>query len=143
MPKHASPMLMLYEVKRTHNLPDVFALDFWPFGLPLLINCSPAVSDQFMITRNMPKALCLPAILEPIGGLHNLVSDDGQRWKTWRAAFNPGFSNAHLMTLVPDIVDAVHIFRQKLNELAGKNEPTRLLKPVVRLTIDIIGKVVL
>lgn len=47
------------------------------------------------------------------------------------------------MTLVPDMVDEVSIFVALLQERAKKNQLFRMEKLATRLTIDIIGRVVL
>ena len=91
----------------------------------------------------MPKAPLIHDFVKHIGGPHTLVSDDGPMWKTWRKAFNPGFSVTHLMTLVPDIVESVSIFCDHLGEKAKKNELFRLERMATRMTVDVIGKVVL
>lgn len=72
-----------------------------------------------------------------------MVASEGQDWKTWRSAFNPGFSNAHLMSVMPAIVDDVSILCNILEEKARGNQLFRMEHFATRLTIDIIGKVVL
>lgn len=72
-----------------------------------------------------------------------MLTSDGAQWKTWRSAFNPGFSAAHLMTVMPAIVDNVATFAQILQKHAVGNKLFRMEHYATRLTIDIIGKVVL
>ena len=55
-------------------------------------------------------------------GVNNLVSMEGQLWKTWRRIFNPGFSASHLMTLVPGIVEDTLIFCDILRQHAEKGD---------------------
>ncbi|GAM85613.1 hypothetical protein ANO11243_036200 [Dothideomycetidae sp. 11243] len=143
VPKNTASHVMLLELKMQYNMPDTFALDTWPVSNSMIYNASPEVAEQFMVTRSMPKAQVVVPFLEGVGGKTNLVVDDGPKWKTWRSAFNPGFANAHLMTLVPDIVDQVEIFRRKMDQYANDYRLFRMSIPVTRLTIDIIGKVVL
>jgi cytochrome P450 len=78
-----------------------------------------------------------------LGGPGNLVSSEGAEWKKWRMAFNPGFSANHLMSLVPVIVDECHIFIDILKKYAEKEEIFRMERVTTRLTVDVIGKVVL
>lgn len=134
---------MLHLVKEEYGLGDFFYLDTWPAGPPLLIACDPDISHQFIVQRSMPKSPVIANFTESIGGRQNMVADDGQRWKTWRSAFNPGFANSHLMTLVPDIVDRVSVYADILEDHAHKNDLFRLEKLATRVTIDIIGKVIL
>lgn len=126
-----------------NDLPDLFTLDLWPFGPSFLMSASPAIYEQYMISRDAPKPAMLVETLEPIGGKANLVLDNGARHRRWRSAFNPGFSNAHLTTLVPEIVDAVSTFRQKMLKNAASHQLFRMTHDTTRLTIDIICKVVM
>lgn len=57
--------------------------------------------------------------------------------------FNPGFSAGNLTTLVPVIVEHSVKFRNLMLQRAQTGELFRLDKPFTRLTIDIIGRVVL
>lgn len=81
--------------------------------------------------------------LSVISGGGDMLTSDGPQWKVWRSAFNPGFSVAHLMTMVPTIVDNVTIFAQFLHKHAVDNDLFRMEHYATRLTIDIIGKTVL
>ncbi|KAI4754165.1 cytochrome P450 [Aureobasidium sp. EXF-3400] len=81
--------------------------------------------------------------LSVITGGGDMLTSDGPQWKIWRSAFNPGFSVAHLMTMMPTIVDNVATFAQILQKHAVNNELFRMEHHATRLTIDIIGKVVL
>ncbi|KAF4550472.1 Cytochrome P450-like protein 24 [Elsinoe fawcettii] len=143
LPKDIPPASALLQIGIDHDLPELFFLDAWPIADPILITSGHRTNDQFTSLSSQPKAPIINEFLECIGGKHNLVIDDGQRWKTWRAAFNPGFSNAHLMTLVPEIVDATMVLRGLMGRNADEGRLFRMEKYVTRLTIDIIGKVVL
>ena len=85
----------------------------------------------------------LGTALSVITGGGDMLTSDGSQWKIWRSAFNPGFSVAHLMTMMPTIVDNVAIFAQNLQKHAINNELFRMEHHATRLTIDIIGRVVL
>ncbi|KAH0351541.1 cytochrome P450, partial [Aureobasidium melanogenum] len=91
----------------------------------------------------MPKHPVLGEALSVISGGGDMLSSDGPQWKVWRSAFNPGFSVAHLMTMMPTIVDNVDTFAQILHKHAVNNELFRMEHHATRLTIDIIGKIVL
>lgn len=67
----------------------------------------------------------------------------GPEWKKIRSLFNPGFAASHLQTLIPMIVDDVLIFHTILSELADKGEVTQIEEPLTRLTVDIMGHVIL
>ncbi|PSK42316.1 Cytochrome P450 52A13 [Elsinoe australis] len=143
LPNGIPPGNALLQMAIDNNLSEVFFLDAWPIQGPIMITLGNRTADQFVMEKSMPKSPLNVEFIECVGGQHNLVVDDGPRWKTWRAAFNPGFSNSHLMTLVPDIVESVSVFRGILDKFANQDKLFRLEKHVTRLTIDIIGRVVM
>ena len=57
--------------------------------------------------------------------------------------FNPGFASGHLMTLLPYMVDMSVTFCEKLREKAKTGEIVEMEELATRLTIDIMGKIVL
>ena len=71
------------------------------------------------------------------------MSMDGAEHKRWRAIFNPGFSSAHLMTLVDGIVDDSMLFMKILGRHAEEQDIFSLEEAATRATVDIIGRVVL
>ena len=71
------------------------------------------------------------------------MSMDGPEHKRWRAIFNPGFSSAHIMTLVDGIVDDSLIFMEILGRHAKEQGIFSLEEAATRATVDIIGRVVL
>lgn len=142
-PRRIAPQSLFTFVREKYNLGKVFYMDTWPFGPPIMVVSDPAISDQFTVKQSLPKHPLTEDFTEPLGGRMNLVTYYGQQWKTWRSAFNPGFSFAHLMTMVPGIVDDVSVFCEILEQKARTNELFRLEKHATRLTIDIILKVVL
>ncbi|PNS19050.1 Isotrichodermin C-15 hydroxylase [Sphaceloma murrayae] len=143
LPNNSTPHITLLQIAKDYDLEDYFFLDSWPVQDLILITLGKRSADQFTCERSMPKSPLVADFTECVGGKQNLVADDGHRWKTWRAAFNPGFSNAHLMTLVPDIVDEVEVFCKIMSGFAVENKLFRMEKHVTRLTIDVIGKIVL
>ncbi|TKA79488.1 hypothetical protein B0A49_03405 [Cryomyces minteri] len=80
------------------------------------------------------------AFMVNFGGHEDLVSSDGHTRKTWRSVFNPGFPLAHLMTLVPHIVDNAPNFCDTLSRHVDEGHVFRLEEAAARLTVDIIGK---
>jgi cytochrome P450 len=87
-----------------------------------------------------------PQVVQYLGkllGHGNMVGLDGPAWKRLRAMFNPGFANGHLMTLLPYMVDMTVIFCEKLREAAKSGEVIEMEEYAAKLTIDIMGKIVL
>lgn len=100
--------------------------------------------NQVAVKPSMPKHRAIGDFLGPLSDVdENLVTAEGADWKTWRAAFNPGFSSQHLQTFVPLIVEEVQVFARLLENHARKNEPFRMESATTRLTVDIIARVIL
>lgn len=142
-PRYCAPQTYALPIRERFNLPDVFYTDPWPFGPPTMMIFNTEVMADIAIKQNMQKHPLIDDFVQHVGGPGNLVSAEGQEWKKWRSAFNPGFSAAHLMTLVPLLVDECSIYRDILTKRAEKNELFRLEQATTRLTADIIGRVVL
>ncbi|GAB7354358.1 hypothetical protein MBLNU459_g4865t1 [Dothideomycetes sp. NU459] len=145
-PKRIAPQSIFAVLQHQLDLPDLFMLDFWPLGPPSIVVTDPDIMSQFTVKRSLPKHPELPVVADftdPIAGRDNMVVSEGQQWKTWRGAFNPGFSASHLMTLMSGIVDDVSVFRDILEQRARTNELFRMEHLATRLTIDIIGNVIL
>lgn len=68
---------------------------------------------------------------------------EGREWKAWRAIFNPGFAPANLMGLVPSVVEEVEVFARVLGGWADRREVVVLEEVATRVTVDVIGRVVL
>ena len=93
-------------------------MDTWPFGYSICVVVDPEVAYQVTVQRCLPKHEAASDVIWPLAGTKNLVSMDGPEHKRWRAIFNPGFSSAHLMTLVDGIVDDSLTFMDVLAEHA-------------------------
>jgi cytochrome P450 len=131
-------------IQKKYELGTVFYLDWWPLGPRWLFMSDPELINQHVTTaQNLPKSCLETEYLDTFLGAHNMVSVEGQQWKNLRTMFNPGFSSAHLMTLVPYIVDSSLVFCNVIQKKAESNELFELEEYGTRLTIDIIGKVVL
>ena len=72
-----------------------------------------------------------------------MVLMEGMEWKLWRSIFNPGFASGHIMKIVPSLVDDCLLFIDILAKHAEYKDICILEEAVTRLTIDIIGRVVL
>lgn len=142
-PKYCAPQTYAIPIKERFNLPDVFYTDPWPFAPPTMMIFNSDVVADIAVKQSLQKHPVIDDFVWHIGGPGNLVTAEGSEWKKWRSAFNPGFSQAHLMTLVPLIVDECTTYRNILAKRAEKNELFRLEQATTRLTVDIIGKVVL
>ncbi|KAK6063318.1 P450 monooxygenase AflN 4 [Seiridium cupressi] len=126
------------------NLPDVFYVDFRPFGPLTLYIADPVTASQFVTTgQSLPKNHLAKEFLDKFLGDNNMVSLEGARWKAVRSIFNPGFSLTNIMTLTDVIVDASLTFCDVIRSKADSGELFELEDYLTRLTIEIIGKAVL
>lgn len=57
--------------------------------------------------------------------------------------FNPGFAPTHLLGMLPAILNKTSIFLDRLEQYAETGEEVPLLNPLISLTFDIIGAVVM
>lgn len=144
LPKRAAHGYLANQVRlRYPDLDEAFYLDLWPFAPRMLMVISPQMMHQYSQDRYLPKHPTVPEYLEPLVGRHNLVSLEGSMWKQWRAKFNPAFSASQVMNLIPAIVDEVVIFRDLLRVRASKSEIFQLEELALKLSFDIIGRVVM
>jgi cytochrome P450 len=130
-------------MQKEYNLGNFFYLDTWPFGPPILMILDPDIAAQVTQTHSLDKHPSLGQYLKPLLGDNNMVAVNGPMWKKLRSMFNPGFSLNHLMTQVPDIVDNTLTFVETMNNYAKNGRVFQCEEEATRLTVDIIGKVVL
>ena len=142
-PGSAAPQTYPSFIREHYKLGDWFAFDPWPFGPTSLAIFDPQMAQEFTVKQSLPKHQAVEEFMHSFGGEGNLVSSEGAAWKKWRSAFNPGFSAAYLMTLVPSIVDNCDVFCSLMLARAKTNELFRMEAATTNLTVDIIGKVVL
>ena len=138
------PHVWCHYIRKKYNLGNVFYVDLWPVGPKWLFVCDPEISSQYITTgRSLLKSPLTTGYLGKLLGHDNMVGLEGQQWKRTRAMFNPGFSSGHLMTLLPYIVDASIVFCEVMREKAKTGEIFEMEEYATRLTVDIMGKVVL
>jgi cytochrome P450 len=143
-PRDAHPHLHFTLIARKYNLGPMFAFDSWPFNTyKTLIIADPVIATQITQTRSLPKHPTIREFTEHLTGSSSMLVSEGAEWKAMRSMFNPGFSAGHLITLVPGIVDDSVIFGERLAEMANSGEIFLLEEMAARVTVDIIGKVVL
>jgi hypothetical protein len=125
------------------TIPPVIYLDLWPVVTSSMILCThPAVSAQFTQSKNLPKARISSKFLEPLTQNKDIVSSEGDDWKSWRSRLNPGFSPRNVTALLPELVEEVLVFVDALKKLAGKDgswgQVFQLEEKTTNLTFDII-----
>ena len=144
LPRNAHPQYLPDQVRRKYpDVGPVFYLDMWPFSLPLLVVASPLAAYQLTQEHSQPKSEGLRNYLRPFTDNNDLLSMEGRMWKDWRNVYNPGFSPSHLITLVPETLHEISTFSEILRQLVRKGDMFSLEDVTVKLTMDIIGRVVL
>ena len=128
------------------DLPDlgpIYYIDTWPFGPQMLVVASTAGSYQITQKHSLPKYPALKYFLRPIAEGLDLVTMEGELWKTWRGVFNPGFSATYIASLTRGIVEKTEEFCQILEDLADGQHLFPMRKLTDNLTMDIIGRIVM
>jgi cytochrome P450 len=118
-------------------------VDVWPVGNPMLAVFHPDIMNQFTVEQSLLKHPQLHHELQPMTQCLDLVSLEGQLWKTWRGIFNPGFSAKNLMQLVPIMLEEIEVFREGLRAAARDGTTIKMADRAEKLAIDIIGRTVL
>ena len=142
-PRLAAPQCRPLLLKEKHNLKDYFYMDPWPFGPPAMVILNTEMMQDIAVKTSLPKNPEVDKFVQHIGGPGNLVTAEGAEWKKWRSAFNPGFSSNYLITLVPLIVGQAMVYVDILTQKTKENALFRMEPLTTKLTVDIIGKVVL
>lgn len=141
-PRNAAPQTYMHCLKEYYQMGDVLFFDPWPLGPPLMAIFNVEMLNQ-VIDGNYPKHPLVKEFIANFGGPANLVSEDGPVWKRWRTAFNPGFSSSHLMTQVPAIIKEAKVFCEIMAQHAEKNDLFRMEIATTKLTVNVIGRIVL
>ena len=109
----------------------------------MLIVASTRGLYQITQEHSLPKYDAMKKFLEPISEGLDIVTMEGDSWKTWRGIFNPGFSANHLMGLTRYLVEETDRFYDILLEFSGEQPIFKMKDLTDNLTMDIIGRVVL
>ncbi|KAM0818856.1 putative Major facilitator superfamily (MFS) profile domain-containing protein [Seiridium cardinale] len=129
------------------QLPPVVYLDLWPMGPCFALVYDAAAVTQFTQTNSLPKFQSIKNYIRPLTGNLDIVSADGQFWKTWRSIFNPGFRSNNILALLPELIGDVSVFSYVLRDLCGPNDAWRpvfkLKEKATNLTFDCICRATL
>ncbi|KAF6831294.1 hypothetical protein CPLU01_06851 [Colletotrichum plurivorum] len=140
---HTVPLLIMEKYPEFCTKGFIY-LDVWPFGTPMIAVFHPGLAEQVTQERSSaPKADFMKEAFKPITGCNDLVNMEGRTWKTWRAAFNPGFSLRNILSLVPAMAEEAQIFKKALEDQARSGKTIPLEEQITGLTVDIIGQAVL
>ncbi|KAJ4286072.1 hypothetical protein N0V90_013421 [Kalmusia sp. IMI 367209] len=118
-------------------------MDTVPFEKTMILVVDPDLSASISADPMLHKTDRYHDIISPIAGSNNMLISEGTKWKQQRAAFNPGFSAQHLMEQVPTILEVFEEYVKALDLHATRNEVFRVEEEATKLTVDVIGKIVL
>jgi cytochrome P450 len=143
IPKDLHSHAFLDVVRRKYNFEKAFYFDTWPFDRPVLVVLDAELANIVTTKTNLDKDPALEFLLGPILGPGNILTDVGAKWKATRSIFNPGFSSAHLMSLVPMIVGHTETYYDIMKTYAAKGTRFLMEDTAMRYTVDVIGRVTL
>ena len=144
LPKDAHQHYLPDQLRRRYpDLGPIFYLDGWPIISLTLVVASPSALAQITTEHTLLKFPAIRDFLYPLTNGKDIVSMDGQEWRTWRSIFNPGFSAKHLISVVPDIVKETQVFCNVLQKHADRQDVFPMKGLTDNLAMDVIGKVVL
>lgn len=140
-PRDSHPQALFSLFHRNHGLGPLFYLDNWPAygGRQLMLN-DPALAAQATV---LPKHPDVKKFVSHLCGKTSMIFAEGEEWKRSRSLFSPGFSSGHLLTLMGSIVDDTLVFWNVLAKRANSKDIFQLEDAAARVTIDIMGHVVL
>ena len=125
------------------DLGPIYYLAIWPFGPQMIIVTSTRCLYQITQEYSLPKYYALKSFLEPIADGLDIVTMEGDLWKTWRGIFNPGFNTSHLMNLTSSLVEETERFCEILQELSRGRKLFKVKDLTDNLTMDVIRRVIL
>lgn len=144
LPKDAHPNYLPDMIRQAlPELGSTYYLDTWPFGPQMLVVASTHGLYQITQEHSLPKYPALKYFLHPIAEGMDLVTMEGNLWKTWRAIFNPGFSANYLMSLTKGIIEEITQFCEILQDLSRDRKMFHMKELTDNLTMDIIGRIVM
>jgi cytochrome P450 len=143
LPPDAHPHHYWLWLRKEYNLGSFYYVDMWPMGPPTLIICDAEIADHVTVKKSLDKHPMVHEYLKQHLGPENMAAANGAVWKKARTVYNPGFATSHLMTVIANIVDDVETFVDVLGELADGQEKFEMEAVAMKLSFDVIGRLVL
>lgn len=145
-PADFSKLGIIYAMTKAY--PDIcerglIYFDSWPLGEATLAVFDPDLMAQFTQDRSYLKSPMVSVELEPLTGLNDLVTMEGQEWKTWRSVFNPGFSAKNLTALLPAFLEEIQVLKERLVKVARSGKVIKMEETIQRATVDVICRAAL
>src|SRR5262249_24898480 len=136
----------MQELMKRANYPPILVFDARPMNPVVCLVGSHYIAEQLSKSSSsfrysVYKSPTAFRELAPFIGGTSLLIIEGDYWKMLRKRFNPGFAPAHLMTLLPNILEKTQLFSKRLDLAAANEEVVKMDKVCMDLTFDIIGSV--
>src|SRR5215469_13017293 len=123
----------MQELVKRANYPPILFLDTRPVIPPICLVNSHYIAEQ--LSKPSPSfrySVCKSPTafreLYPLVGKSSLMITEGDYWKMLRKRLNPGFAPAHLMTLLPKILEKTQLFWKRLDVAAANGEVVKMDK---------------
>lgn len=119
-------------------------LDLWPVQGVFTLVYDACAGTQFTQVESLPKISFLTRYLVPLTANKDILSTEGEEWKTWRTILNPCFSPRNINALLPDLMEIVMVFVNGLKQVAGTSGTwgpvIQLETRTINLAFDVIAK---
>lgn len=139
-PSDIHPQSLFADMAKDYGFRGLFYADLYPATESFLFLLDPALAMQIQDSPHFKRHTYVEGYLRGIVGTKSLFAVHGAEWKRQRSWFSPAFSLAHLMTLIPGIVQETLVFREKLTAHAISGETLITNDATMQLTIDVIAR---
>ncbi|KAL8377785.1 hypothetical protein RB595_008461 [Gaeumannomyces hyphopodioides] len=140
-PPNVHPMVVLTYMRRAYDLPEVFYVDMWPAGPPIMACCSPDAAAQVTQVQVLGKHPLNAVILDPLVGTDSIPVVDGPRWKFLHRMIAPAFKPANARALVGIAAGQSLVFaRDVLAPLADAGAAFSMEAAASRLIFEVIAR---
>ncbi|KAL8343233.1 hypothetical protein RB598_004539 [Gaeumannomyces tritici] len=140
-PPNVHPMVVVTYMRRAYDLPEVFYIDMWPAGPPIMACCSPDAAAQVTQVQVLGKHPFNAVVLDPLVGTDSIPVVDGPRWKFLHRMIAPAFKPANARALVGTAAGQGLVFaRDVLAPLAATGDAFSMEAAVSRLVFEVIAR---
>jgi len=143
LPKRAQQSASFGILARDFRETGIFYLDLWPFSYPMIVVNTPDLADQVCHQYDLEKPDSLLYFFKPITGGLGLFMMNGEKHKSSRALFTPGFSENVIREQTKNIVEEAKVYTEILRDHARKGDMFLLDDLTCWYMMDVIGTVTL
>ncbi|KAF1733590.1 putative sterigmatocystin biosynthesis P450 monooxygenase stcS [Beauveria bassiana] len=141
------PELVFKDMHDALGKPPLMFVDMWPASKPVVLLTSHELAEQMARSSSKfpfspPKASAIKDLVH-LTGQQSILTSEGQEWKRLRKTYSLAFAPAHLMSLLPCMVEKLTPTIARLTAFSQTQESFSLFNVAASLTIDVIGAVVM